>query len=118
MTSAVDSKLDASLPPEIKNPSAWYGPDFAGSTDWRVQLSEVEIAEVESAARELADSSIDLTSICGDDFPLPKLGPRLHDFLDEVLDGRGFMLIQALPVQRWTKREAAIAFLGIGTHLG
>src|SRR6202521_3948952 len=112
---------DATLPPEVDDASAWYGPDLERRTDWIVRLSEVEIAEVESATKhlaELAESSLDLTSISADDFPLPTLGPRLHHLLDEVLSGRGFVLIQSLPVQRWTKREAAIAFLGIGVHLG
>ena len=119
MTPVIDpSRPDRSLPPEIKDASAWYGPDLMECTDWIERLSEVEIAEVESAARELAKSSIDLTSISSDDFPLPTLGLRLHDLMDEVLGGRGFVLIQTLSVQRWTRREAAIAFLGIGTHLG
>lgn len=38
--------------------------------------------------------------------------------LGEVLNGRGFVLIKGLPVQRWNRREAAIAFLAIGVHLG
>ena len=118
MTEVITFEPHPSLPPEFKDASAWYGPDLEKSTDWIARLSEAEIAEVESAAQELAKSSIDLTSIGSDDFPLPTLGPRLHDLLDEVLGGRGFVLIQALPVQRWTRREAAIAFLGIGTHLG
>jgi hypothetical protein len=112
---------DNTLPPEIGDASAWYGPDLKGRTDWIERLSEAEIAEVESAARELAElaeSSVDLTSINTADFPLPTLGPRLQHLLDEVLSGRGFVLISALPVERWTKREAAIAFLGIGVHLG
>ena len=109
---------DTTLPPEVGDASAWYGPDFEGRTDWIERLSEAEIAEVESAAKELAKSSLDLTSIRCDDFSLPTLGPRLHHLLDEVLSGRGFVLIKALPVEGWTKREAAIAFLGIGVHLG
>src|SRR5882762_32632 len=112
---------DTTLPPEIGDASAWYGPGLKGRTDWIEHLSETEIAEVESAAKELAElakSSFDLTAISSDDFPLPTLGPRLHHLLDEVLSGRGFVLIKALPVQRWTKREAAISFLGIGIHLG
>ena len=28
------------------------------------------------------------------------------------------MLIRSLPVERWTKSQAAIAFLAIGVHLG
>jgi hypothetical protein len=122
MTSAIHSlPPDTTLPPETGDRSAWYGPELTGRTDWRERLSQAEIAEVESATKQLAElakSSRDLTSISSDDFPLPTLGPRLRHLLDEVLSGRGFVLIQALPVQRRTKREAAIAFLGIGVHLG
>jgi len=115
------SPPDSLLPPEIKDRSAWYGSDLEGSTDWIERLSESEVGEVEIAAGQLAalaKSSCDLTSISTEDFPLPTLGPRLRGLLNEVLNGRGYVLIQALPVQRWTRREAAIAFLGIGTHLG
>ena len=91
------------------------------STDWIEQLSETEIGEVQAATRKLGEPAIsgfDLTSLSSDDFPLPTLGPRLSQILNEVLNGRGFVLIRALPIQRWTRREAAIAFLGIGVHLG
>jgi Taurine catabolism dioxygenase TauD, TfdA family len=115
---------DTTLPPEIGDRSAWYGSDLNGRTDWIECLSEAEIKEVESAIKQLgelarlAKSSVNLTSINREDFPLPTLGPHLRRLLEEVLSGRGFVLIKALPVERWTKREAAIAFLGIGVHLG
>jgi hypothetical protein len=112
------SSIFNTLPPEISNRSAWYGPALKERTDWIENLSEAEIAEVGSAVSKVANSSIDLTSIRKDHFPLPTLGPRLDQLLDEVLNGRGFVMISALPVHRWTKREAAIAFLGIGVHLG
>jgi hypothetical protein len=118
MTAIHSLPPDITLPPEIGDASAWYGRDLKGRTDWIERLSEAEVAEVESTAKELAKSSEDLASISSDEFPLPTLGPRLHHLLDEVLSGRGFVLIKALPVQSWTKREVAIAFLGIGTHLG
>jgi Taurine catabolism dioxygenase TauD, TfdA family len=35
-----------------------------------------------------------------------------------VLNGRGFVLIKGLPVERWSKRKAALAFLIIGVQLG
>lgn len=106
------------LPPEIQDRSAWYGSDLAKRTDWIERLDETEIAEVQDAVHRLAESRIDLASLTVDDVPLPTLGPRLQRMLDEVLDGRGFVLLRGLPVQRWTKREAAIAFLVIGVHLG
>lgn len=106
------------LPPEITDASAWYGPELAKSTDWIEYLSEEEIAEIEAAVKHLEDPAFDLTSITSDDFPLPTLAPRLHRLLNEVLNGRGFVLIRSLPVERWTQRQAAMAFLGIGVHLG
>jgi hypothetical protein len=107
------------LPPEINDRSAWYGRDLAKQSDWIEKLSETEIAEVAGATKKLlANPDLDLKSLNRDDFPLPTLGPRLQRLLDEVLHGRGFVLIRALPIQRWTRQEAAIAFLGIGIHLG
>lgn len=107
-----------SLPPEVGGRSAWYGPDLAKCDDWIKWLSEVEIAEVEHAICHLDAKGIDATSITSADVPLPTLAPRLQCLLDEVLNGRGFVLIRGLPVRRWTEREAANAFLAIGVHLG
>jgi hypothetical protein len=63
-------------------------------------------------------SRVALTTITEADVLLPTLRPRLNELLDEVLNGRGFVLIKGLPIERWSRREAAIAFLAIGVHLG
>ena len=105
-------------PPEIQDRSVWYGSDLAERNDWAERLSDAEIGEVERACRELEKSQIEIATISAKDVPLPTLAPRLRQLLDEVLNGRGFVLIRGLPVERWTKREAAIAFVVIGTHLG
>lgn len=119
MISVVNSlPPDRTLPPEIGDASAWYGQDLKGRTDWIEHISEAEIAELASTASAVAKSSVDLSSINAENFQLPTLGPHLRQLLQEVLCGRGFVLIKALPVERWTRREAAIAFLGIGAHLG
>jgi len=106
------------LPPDVCDRSAWYGSEVAGRADWIERLSKVEIAEVEIAVRELQASQVDLASLSANDVALPTLAPRLHRLLDEVLNGRGFVLIKSLPVDRWTRHQAAIAFLAIGVHLG
>lgn len=107
-----------SLPPTVEGRSAWLGSDLAERVDWIERLSEIEIAEVEHAVRELHRSHVDLTAISAKHVTLPTLAPRLREMLDEVLNGRGFVLIRALPMERWTRREAAIGLLTIGAHLG
>jgi len=106
------------LPPEVRDGSAWHGSDLATRTDWIEHLSQSDTYEVEKAANQLTESGIDIATITPHDVPLPTLGPRLQRVLNEVLNGRGFVLIKGLPVKRWTKHEAAIAFLAIGVHLG
>jgi len=108
----------STLPPQIHHSAAWYGPELAGRGDWIERLSETDVREVESAVKQLREWRRDFTTITAQDVPLPTLGPRLHGLLDEVMNGRGFVLIKGLPVERWSRREAAIAFLMIGVHLG
>ena len=107
-----------SLPSAIEGPSAWYGPQMAASREWIEYLPPTEIAEIEEAAERLIRAEKDIPSITRDDFPLPTLGPRLRRILDDVLNGRGFALLRGLPVQRWSKRQSATAFFGLGSHLG
>jgi len=108
----------STLPPEINNRAVWYGPELAGRGDWIERLCETDVREVESAVEQLHQSQRDLAVITTQDAPLPTLEPRLHGILDEVLNGRGFVLIKGLPVERWSRREAAVAFLMIGVQLG
>lgn len=110
--------LPAEIPHEIEGPSAWYGPDLGQRLDWLEYFSATEVEEVERAVKRPASESRDLTTISSEDFPLPTLEPRLCRVLDEVLNRRGFVLLRGLPVETWTKRESAMAFFGIGTHIG
>jgi len=106
------------LPPPICGPSAWYGRDIAKSVDWIEPLTPSGLAEIENAAKRLAETKINWQSIGRQDFPLPTLGGRLARIQHEVLEGRGFALVRGLPVERWGQRLSAIAFLGLGLHWG
>ena len=107
------------LPPEQTNAAAWYGQEMSRRNDWAMPLTSAEIAEVERATKALAARDADIAAIKAADFPLPTLGARLKARVDaEVLNGRGFLLLRGLPVERWTMRESATAFYGLGAHLG
>jgi hypothetical protein len=106
------------LPPELSGPSAWYGPDIADSEEWIESLSPAELAEIEIASQRLAQLETNWHSIRRADFALPTLQGRLARILHEVLEGRGFVLLRGLPVERWGRRQSAVAFLGLGLHWG
>ena len=111
-------KLQANLPPEVCDGSVWYGPELAARENWGERLSAAEIEEVRRAVGSFPSGIENWGSITADEVPLPTLAPRLRQMLDHVQNGRWFVLIKGLPVESWTRREAALAFLVIGVHLG
>lgn len=110
--------LPADLPARIDGPAAWRGPEMAASNAWRIVLTADELREIEQAAAPLADSGRDIATIGRADFPLPTFGRKLRAILDDLLEGRGFVLLSGIPVADWGLARSAVAFYGIGAHLG
>jgi hypothetical protein len=108
----------AGLPTRIDNASAWRGPDMTARADWIEPLTQAELHELATASEAWMPEQADLSTLTRAQFPLPKLAPRLARVHDEVLSGRGFALLRGLPVQAWGGRRSAIAFYGLGAHLG
>ena len=106
------------LPPEIDEPSAWYGPEVAARTEWVHRFEPEQLAEVDSATIALDAADVSAPTLRRDAFPLPTVGPWLRRILTEVQDGRGFALLRGLPVREWGPRRSALAFLGLGLHMG
>ena len=110
--------IPADLPAPIDHPSAWRGPDIVNTKDWVYQLTASDIAEIDAAVAPLAAREADIARITQADFPLPTLGPKLKTLCDQVIHGRGFHLMRGLPVERYSMRESATAYFGIGAHFG
>jgi len=107
------------LPPEQTGAAAWYGPDMAARDEWLMPLTAADVREIEQAVEPLVARDADIAAISAADFPLPSLGPKLKARVrDEVLSGRGFLLMRGLPLERWSLRAAATAYFGLGAHLG
>ena len=110
-------EADTALP-VFDNAQAWYGPDMAARDDWIHEFTHDEIAEIESAVRHVESTGREIIDMRQEDFPLPTLKPLLAAVRDEVLWGRGFTLFRGIPVDRLTRRQAAIAYYGLGLYLG
>jgi hypothetical protein len=107
------------LPPLQTGPAAWYGPDVSGRTDWIVQLTASDVAEIRSALDAWkARPNQGPAPLKAADFPLPQLAARLQTIRSELIDGRGFILMKGMPVQQWSHADSALAFIGLGAHLG
>jgi Taurine catabolism dioxygenase TauD, TfdA family len=107
------------LPPgPIGGPAVWRGAEMAARHDWIHALTPIELEEIEAAVRAHRAAGRAMADISPATFRLPTLAGVLAGVLDALLTGRGFALLRGLPVGRYTTEEAAIAYLGIGSHLG
>ncbi len=99
--------------------AAWKG----ASLDWRqdglYELSASELAEIDAALVHLRDlGDLDFPDITAARFPLPRLGPRLAAFRDELRHGSGFKLLRGLPRDRYGDDDLARIYFGLGAHIG
>ena len=112
-----DRKPKIPLQP-IVDPAGWNAREVAAHDDWIYKLSEAEIADIHDAVAAAENSGSDIKDIRGDDFVLPNLARGLADIRDELLNGRGFVLIRGVPAADFTLKQSAIAYWGISAHLG
>lgn len=110
----MSERLDGS----IRDRSAWRGIDFAQDESWIHHLTDTEISELDTALSRVVDSDLAPLAFSKKEFPLPTFGPTLAGVLDELENGRGFVLIRGMPVERYDERSLYRLYWGIAVHLG
>jgi hypothetical protein len=100
----------------IDHPSAWRATDLTDESTWTIDLDNQQIDEMESALAGVLDRRFE--EITRDAFPLPTLGKVLHDAVDTVENGLGFVVLRGVPVARHTVADAQRLFFGLSTYIG
>lgn len=102
----------------VQDPAGWAKDEVARATDWVHVLSAAEIADLDRAIARVEASGTDLADVGREQFGMPVFGPVLDTLREDIIDGRGFVLIRGVPVHRYSRLQSTIAFWGIGTYLG
>ncbi len=102
----------------VIDPAAWDGTEMEMSESWVYRFSQDEINEILIAARAIVADGVDLTQVAKKDFPLPKTESTFARIYDELKNGRGFVQMRGLPVDKISTQETAAVLWGIGTHFG
>ena len=102
----------------ISGPEAWLGSEMAASTEWIRPFAAPEIDEIDAALRGVQRRGLGWPAFGREDFPLPAFAGELRAVLDELENGRGFVLLRGFPVERYTEGELKNVYWGVGAHLG
>lgn len=102
----------------VQDPAGWIASDLAASGEYLFHLEPAHVAELDAAVLALQKQAVPIMEITRDRFPLRTLADNLRAIRTEIIDGRGFVQIRGFPVDQYTNEQSAIAFWGIGAHLG
>ena len=102
----------------VGGPGVWYGPEMKKSGAWIHALSETESNEMVDAMRQARSRHDDIADMTKADFAVPTFGQTLEDLRQEVMHGRGFVLLRNFPVEGFSFEEIATMYWGFGTYMG
>lgn len=102
----------------LETPASWRGPDLRRSRDWLHQLTAEQVADLERGLAHAKATGKPMTGLTREDFPLPVLAPAIRGWLDVLQNGRGFLNVRGVPVERYDDADAVLFHWGLGLYLG
>ncbi len=101
----------------VSGRAAWRGDGLADEA-WSRAFGSGELAEIENGLAVAEASGKPLSSWKREDVPWPGLAALLESGRRELIDGRGFLLLRGIPVERWGRERNERFFWSLGLHLG
>ena len=112
---------EPTMPSYADHPAHWTGQAMASTRWWR-SLEANEIATLETMTQEVAqrigDDLSGLQSCAIDDVIAPAIKRLAAELRTELTEGKGFVVLRGFPLDRWSRRDAFIAYWLLGNALG
>ncbi len=102
----------------IAGRSAWRPSNFASKDDYSFSLTEDHLTAFDQAIEANRSAHRVMEDITQPDFALDTIAGDVAAWRDEVLHGRGFVILRELPFDRYSEEEITTIFWGLGTYLG
>lgn len=97
----------------VEGPAVWHGKDLADPDSWLKVLPSAILDRLNADLEKVRDKSIQ--DISRSDFGP---NPYFDEIRNEILNGRGFVLIRGIGPADRTIEEVGRMFWGVGTHFG
>lgn len=106
------------LKDKVTGPAAWRGSDLKNDYSWKLQLSDASIDCIDNALSAVKQCNLSFPDFNKDDFPIHDLNPLFTQYAEEMENGKGFLLLSRLPIERYTEDDLKIIYYGLGLHMG
>jgi hypothetical protein len=102
----------------VRGRSAWRPHDFATPAAYSVTLTDAHFASFDAAVASNRRAGRKTEDITRADFPLDAIAADVASWRDEVMQGRGFVVLNPFPLDRYGQDDLEMIFFGLGTHFG
>lgn len=103
---------------KVSGQIAWDGDSLKSSLSWVYMLSEKEQGVLDLALKHLSGQELKAPMFDKNDFPIAEMQEGIERILNELEEGRGFILIRGLKADRYDEDELQSIYYGLGLHLG
>ena len=106
------------LPGPFLIPAAWKGTELFQREDWLIKLNADHLHDLQEALQVISKENLSFDQITVERFPLPRLGPVLHQIQDQLEHGSGACQLKRLPIENYSAAERENLFWLISIHVG
>ena len=114
----VAKRVPAQAMQPVADPADWSPSDLGPVETWSYRLTENDIGELADGVATVRSKGTPAVEVDCESFPLRSFARVLHDVYRELTDGRGMVMLQGFPSNRFDREWSAIAYLGLGAYLG
>jgi hypothetical protein len=97
---------------------AWKAPNFSGLQSWIYRLKPETVSELDHALEAIKEKGKTLQTLESADFPLASFRSDAAKLSEDLMRGRGFIIVKGLPRDRYSGEEASMLYWGIGSFFG
>ena len=102
----------------IDHPAAWKASELTGKDAVSVDLSDRHLQAFDQALREVQRRQLTLYEIEQSSFDLAEIEDDVSTWRDQVMQGRGLIVLRRIPVWKYQQAELEMIFWGLGAHFG
>jgi hypothetical protein len=102
----------------VVDPAGWSPDELRDVGRWSYRIGEREADELAAGVAAVRRDGVPIVEVARENFPLGGFADVLADVRRELTDGRGIVMLQNFPVERFDREATAIAYIGLGAYLG